>query len=212
MSKTIDLRSPLSFRNSIRYPIQSEVSRKEVVIGGLLLLLPVIGWILNMGHRIRMTHRMQHGLSAWPSWEDPVDLFKHGSLTFLGMLEYHFPAILAFAFAYLTSQSWLYFVGAVLWILATLAVPGYMTHYCYSLNPQEIFNPFRAMRRVFEGGGAYWKAWLIVLAGLALSFTGLLFFGIGFLFTSVWFWQSAGFSFATVFTDAFELDSGERPK
>jgi hypothetical protein len=43
--------------------------------------------------------------------------------------------------------------------------------------------------------------------GLLLSFMGLLACGVGFLVTSVWFWQLAGFSFATVFTQRFELDA-----
>jgi hypothetical protein len=49
----------------------------------------------------------------------------------------------------------------------------------------------------------------IALAALAISFAGLFVFGIGFLFTSVWYWQVAGFSFATVFTQSFGLTGGE---
>jgi hypothetical protein len=40
---------------------------------------------------------------------------------------------------------------------------------------------------------------------MLLSFGGLLILGVGFVFTSVWFWQVAAFSFATVFTQRFEL-------
>ena len=66
----------------------------------------------------------------------------------------------------------------------------------------------RALRRVSEGGADYWRAWAIALAALACSFLGLLAFGVGFLVTSVWFWQVAGFGFATVFTRKFELARG----
>jgi hypothetical protein len=41
-------------------------------------------------------------------------------------------------------------------------------------------NPFRALRRVFQGGMAYWRAWRIALAAPAISFTGLIAFGVGF--------------------------------
>lgn len=61
------------------------------------------------------------------------------------------------------------------------------------------------MRRVFQGGRSYWHAWMIALLALACSFVGLIGFGVGFLITSVWFWQVAGFSFATVFTKTFNL-------
>jgi hypothetical protein len=61
------------------------------------------------------------------------------------------------------------------------------------------------MRRVLQGGVAYWHAWAIAFAALLCSFLGLAGLGVGFFFTSVWFWQVAGFSFATVFTDVFRL-------
>ena len=35
--------------------------------------------------------------------------------------------------------------------------------------------------------------------------------GSGALFTSVWFWQAAGFSFASVFTRRFGLDTDAAP-
>jgi hypothetical protein len=47
-----------------------------------------------------------------------------------------------------------------------------------------------------------------------VSFGGLLALAVGFFFTSVWFWQVAGFSFASVFTRRFGLDTdaaGRRP-
>jgi hypothetical protein len=80
-----------------------------------------------------------------------------------------------------------------------------MSHYCVAFDLSEVYNPFKALRRVGEGGRAYWHAWVIALCALALSFAGLLVFGVGFLVTSVWFWQVAGFSFATVFSQRFQL-------
>lgn len=207
----IDLSTPLGFRSAFLFPLQSISARREVVIGAIWLLVPFVGWILNMGHRIMMTHRMQHGLSAWPSWSDYPSLLKHGFVTFLGMVEYHAPAILCASLAYSFGLSWLYPIAAILWLVATLVVPGYMSHYCVSFDRREVFDPFRAMRRVFQGGASYWHAWAIAISGLLISFTGFIAFGIGFLFTSVWFWQVAGFSFATVFTKKFELERWDNP-
>ncbi|NKB88498.1 MAG: hypothetical protein GKS06_09780 [Acidobacteria bacterium] len=201
----IDLTTALSLRASFSFPLQSKLARREIVIGGLWLLVPGIGWLLNMGHRIVMVHNMQHGRSAWPAWSNYPALLRHGAITFLGMLEYHAPAIVCGVGAWLTGNGWLWVAAVVLWIPATIAVPGFMSHYCLHLDAREIFDPLRAMSRVFEGGAAYWRAWTIVLLALALSFVGLLALGVGFLFTSVWFWQAAGFSFATVFSEKFGL-------
>ena len=65
-------------RTSFRFPLQSAAARREVLIGGLLLLIPGIGWLLNMGHRIQMVHQMMHGQSAWPAWHGSGQLLKHG--------------------------------------------------------------------------------------------------------------------------------------
>lgn len=206
-SPPIDLRSPLSLRTSFMFPLQSPIARREVLIGALWLLVPGVGWLLNMGHRIAIARRMQQGLPPFPAWSDYPTLLRDGCITFLGMVEYHAPAVLLYAAAHYYTMPRLTWVAAILWTLATIAVPGYMTHYCKTHDPQEVFNPLRALRRVFQGGKAYWKAWSIALLALALSFTGLLAFGFGFLVTSVWFWQVAGFSFATVFTKEFRLAS-----
>jgi hypothetical protein len=213
----IDLSSRLSLRAAFAFPLQSRLARREVLIGAALLLIPVVGWLLNMGHRIMMTHRMQRGLSAWPAWpgvrttEDWRawrSLLRHGALTFLGMVEYHLPAAFCFAGAGFLGAGWLVWLGGALWLGGTLAVPGYMSHYCKELDPREIFDPVRAMRRVRQGGAGYWHAWGIALAALTVSLTGLAILGIGFLMTSVWFWQVAGFSFATVFSARFRLVTG----
>lgn len=209
MHQPIDLSTPLSLKTSFLFPLQSAEAKSEIIKGGWWLFVPLVGWILNMGHRIVMIHRMQHGMRAWPAWRDYPALFKHGGITLLGMIEYHLPSVICEILALQYEIGWLHVVAAALWIAATIAVPGYMSHYCYSLNPREVFDPFRAMRRVIEGGAAYWHAWGIVLAGLLCSFLGLLVFGVGFLFTSVWFWQVAGFSFATVFSNTFHLRKRE---
>jgi hypothetical protein len=122
------------------------------------------------------------------------------------MVYYYAPGGLLAALAW-HFQSVAASVGAVTLIAgATLAVPGFMSHYCKDFDPAEIYDPLRALRRCAEGGTAYFHAWGIALAALAASFAGLLAFGVGFLVTSVWFWQVAGFSFASVFTQRFALD------
>jgi hypothetical protein len=200
------LRSPLSLSNAWRFPLQSEESKRDIVIGGLWLAVPVVGWLMNMGHRIRIVHRMHHGLSPWPAWNDPMDLLFHGAVTFAGMAYYGAPGVLLMLLGAWLSSWLIGALGFLLWAGAVIAIPGYMSHYCRELDVREVFNPFRALGRVREGGLAYWKAWSIVLPTMLFSFVGLLGFGVGFLFTSVWFWQVAAFCFATVFTQKFDLD------
>ncbi|HEV7586662.1 MAG TPA: DUF4013 domain-containing protein [Longimicrobium sp.] len=199
----ITLQTPLDLRTSFAFPLQSARARREVLIGAALLLVPLVGWLLNMGHRVMMVHRMLHGEPAWPSWRGYGELLRHGAVTFAGMLFYYAPGLALLAVAWTAGVPALAAAGALLLVLATLAIPGYMTHYCREFDAAEIFNPARALGRALQGGAAYWHAWSIALAALLLSFAGLLAFGIGFLVTSVWFWQVAGFSFARVFTQRY---------
>ncbi len=197
----INLLTPLKLRNSFRFPLQSELAKREVLWGAaLLILLPGLGWLLNMGHRIEMVHRMHHGQEPWPAWRNYPRLLKSGLVTFLGMVCYYSPGAVNLYLGYRIP-------GIVLLTLATIAIPGFMTHYCRSYDPREIFDPVRALSRVAQGGRAYWHAWGIALTALMLSFLGL-FFGLGFLVTSVWFWQVAGFSFASVFSRQVRADRG----
>jgi hypothetical protein len=204
--RRIDLRDPLTLRNSFAFPLQSPASRRDLLIGGLWLFVPVVGWLMNMGHRVRVVHRLQRGEAPWPAWEQPGELLRHGAITFAGMVWYGWPGVTLAAIG--ASFGWpaLVALGVALWTLAVVAIPGFMSHYCKRYDPREIFDPRRALRRVAQGGAAYWRAWSIVLPSMLLSFLGLLGFGVGFAFSSVWFWQTAAFSFATVFTQRFDLD------
>jgi hypothetical protein len=199
----VDLRAPLSLHGAWRFPLREPEGRKDLLIGAALLLLPIIGWLLNMGHRVQMTHRMQQRETPWPAWGAPGQLLKHGLITAAGMLYYFTPGLLLLWLGrgYLP----LAIIAAVLLAAAVCAIPGYMSHYCVRFDAREIFNPFRALGRSLEGGAQYWKAWGIVLCTLAFSFLGLLAAGVGFLVTSVWFWQVAAFCFASVFTQRYRL-------
>ena len=206
----IDLRTPLSLRSSFAFPLQTPLARREVVWGAVLLLIPGVGWILNMGHRIMLVHNMLHGRDAWPAWRGYGALFRHGLVTFAGMLYYHLPSFAVGWLALRTGSAALWALSVLLAAVAVVAIPGYMTHYCHAVDAREVFNPAKALSRVAQGGRAYWHAWGIALAALALSFVGLLAFGVGFLVTSVWFWQVAGFSFARVFSQKC-LEMAPRP-
>ena len=65
----------------------------DILIGGLWLLVPVIGWLMNMGHRVVVVHRLQKGEEPWPAWENPKELMIHGCYTFLGMVWYGWPGV-----------------------------------------------------------------------------------------------------------------------
>lgn len=232
----IDLRTPLSLRSSFWFPLQSSASRRDLLRGAMFLFVPFVGWLWNMGHRIEFVHRMLRGEAPWPAGTAHRRLLRNGLLTFLGMVFYVAPGTLLARTGVGLDAPLLTGVGVFLQAIAVVAIPGYMSHFCVAFDPREIFNPLRALRRVFEGGASYWHAWGIALVALVLSFV-IAFVGWWLLargcvavwddahpfrsrqslvawavvllaffnLTSVWFWQVAGFSFATVFAERFGL-------
>lgn len=202
----ITLDSPLTLKNALLYPLQSPASRRDALIGALWLLVPVVGWLMNMGHRIVATNRALRGENPWPAW-GTSGIFRHGLVTFAGMVVYHAPSTVCFILADWTQSPALYVIAILLWLAGTCVVPGYMTRYCVDFDAKQVFNVARSVRAVLRAGPAYFHAWAIVLVLLAASFLGLFLLGVGFLFTSVCFWQSAAFCFANVMKrrlDAFE--------
>ncbi|MEZ4742925.1 MAG: hypothetical protein R3B45_10840 [Bdellovibrionota bacterium] len=132
-------------------------------------------------------------------------MFKNGFIAMLGMIFYYLPGTISLLIGIYSGLFSLQFFGGLLIVIATIAIPGFMSHYCKKFDVHEIFNPLIALRRSFQGGKLYWKAWAIALTALMISFLGLFIIGIGFLFTSVWFWQVAGYSFSNVFAKNFNL-------
>ena len=201
----INLHTPLSIRSSFAFPLQSSTNRRDVMIGGLWLLVPVVGWLLNMGHRITFVHNMMHGRAPMPAWNSYRNLLRHGSVTFLAMVYYYLPAMLLAAYYAVAPNLFIAIAAAAFFLTATILIPGYMSHYCVDFGIAQMFNVRASFTHVRASGRAYWHAWMIAITALALSFTGILFLGVGFLFTSVWFWQVAGFSFATVMAQRHAL-------
>ncbi len=195
-----------TFKDAFRFPLATPEARRDLIIGALFLLIPVWGWIANLGHRILYTHKMIHAQNPFPAWADLRAVTRHGLWTLLGMVLYHLPAAACFALAPIAepvlpgTKTPLLALGVLLWLVGTALVPGYMTEYCRDFRVRVIFQPIEAAKRVLSAGTDFWRAWLVVLAAGLLSFAGLFAFGVGFLFTSVWFWQVAAYSFATVFT------------
>ena len=119
------------------------------------------------------------------------------------MLLYRSPRWLLFAIGILRKHRTAIAIGILLFLLAVIAIPGNMSHYRPELDPREILDPSRAPPCVRQGGR-------VVAPCMLVSFLGLLGTGVGFLFSSVWFWQRAAFSFANVFTQRFDLDGREQ--
>ena len=203
LTQTHHLPSELKVMDAFRFPVATREARKDVLIGGCLLILLLIGWILNLGNRLNVVSRFSaddrpyfRGFKPW------CYTFKRGCISFLAISCYLAPAVILGLAAFFCRQNDLPLghytfasLSALAFCLGVFALPGCMTVYAVEGNPAVLGRPIGAFSRAWRHRDAYLFAWWIALLSILLSFLGILALGIGFFFTSVWAWDVVGYAF-----------------
>lgn len=215
-----------SLTECFAFPVATPAARRDILLGGTLLLLTLPGWVLNLGHRLEVVHRVYHedppyfrGFAPWGV------TFRRGLRAFCAISIYLSPAAvltgLALALApaghglgelVASPLTWrpaglatlgLLALALVASALAIFSLPGGMTYNAAFDDISYLYRPDRAFRRAVAGGRAYLRAWLIGAIAILLSTAGIAALGIGFLYTSVWAWSVVGYAFSRslVFAD-----------
>lgn len=202
--------APLTLRNAWIFPIQNTVARRELLLAGALFSIPLLGWVLNMGHRMNMVHRFHRGLPMRPAWQGGGALLRHGLVGLLAFALYAGPGAVLVGIGAWTANGWLVALGGVLFCAGTYLIPCFMTAYCRAFDIREVLDLVCALRNLRSVGGEYPRAWCYVLLSGVLSLGGLLLLGVGIFWTTVWNWQVAAFCFCHVFrrTDSPDFRRG----
>lgn len=198
------LPTELRLADAFRFPVATREARKDLLIGGILLLtLWIVGWILNLGNRLNVVSRLgaddRPYFRAFRPWGYT---FRRGCISFAAISSYLSPAILLGLFAFSArSTGWAagHYVSAALsglaFCLGVFTLPGCMTVYAVEGDSRVLRHPVGAFLRAWRHRRMYLFAWWIAVLSVVISFAGLLFLGVGFLFTSVWAWDVVGYAF-----------------
>jgi hypothetical protein len=186
----------VGFRESFRFPLGGPDARRDLLTGALLLLIPVVGWVANLGHRLDVVQRLLAGRPPYFRGFRPLSrTLRRGAPAAFAIAGYLLPGALLAALA-ATRWPVLGALAVPALLLAVYALPGGMTWYAATGDPAILYRPDRALRRARQGGAGYLRAWAVGLSAIALSPLGLLAFGAGFLLTSVWAWSVVGYAFS----------------
>jgi hypothetical protein len=186
------------------FPLETPQARRDVLVGGLLLFALLIGWILNLGHRLEVVRRVFHddepyhrGFAPWRR------TFVRGLGAFFAIGCYLSPSVVTGALSVLAFRAGLGLLAVLLavvavsaFVLAIYTLPGGMTYNAAFGDLSYLYRPDKAFRRAVAGGRAYVHAWGIAITAMLLSLLGLLALGVGFFFTSVWAWSVVGYAFS----------------
>lgn len=196
---------PVTWSEAFRFPIENASRRRDVLVGGTVLFIPPVGWILNLGHRLDVVYRLAQGSPPYFRGFEPwTQTFKRGLQAFFAIVAYLSPSgtvgAVALARWYVAGSdtvAWtLAALSVLLFLLAIFTLPGGMTINGARRDMSYLYRPDKAFRRAMEGGRLYLKSWAIALSAISLSFVGLLAFGIGYQYTSVWAWSVVGYAFS----------------
>jgi hypothetical protein len=194
----------LTLRDAFRFPVASKEARKDLLIGGCLLIcLLVIGWILNLGNRLNVVSRLSAGERPYFRGFRPWGYtFVRGCISFATISSYLAPsaacALLAWRLSRTGAGAGGHLVAALAagaFVLGVFTLPGCMTVYAVEGHPSVLRRPLAAFERAWRCRRTYLFAWWIALVSVALSLLGLLAAGVGFFFTSVWAWDVVGYAF-----------------
>ena len=200
-----NLPQTLTLRDSFLFPLDTPEGRKDVLIGGLVLMLLLpIGWVLNLGARLDIVQRLYsdnrpyfRGMQPWGQ------TLKRGCTSATAIFFYLLPANVCFYLTYrqFAAAGWsaavalTLLVGLCFFVLGVFTLPGCMTVFACEKDASILLNPVHAFRRAWHHRTLYFKAWGIALIAITLSFGGLFLLVVGFFFTSVWAWEVVGYAF-----------------
>jgi hypothetical protein len=156
----------LTLRDAFAFPISTKEARKDLLIGGCLLMLLLVGWILNLGNRLNVVSRLGAGdrpyFRAFKPWGYT---FKRGCISFATISAYLTPAALFGVPAFWFRQQQIdagHYSMAVLSALAfglgVFTLPGCMTVYAVEGDPRVLRRPLAAFERAWTHRSLYLHA------------------------------------------------------
>lgn len=208
--------SELNFKECFLFPFSSRQARRDTFEGAIWLVILPVGWVMNLGHRLDVVKRLFHDESPFFQGFRPFShTFLRGLRATMAIAVYLTPSLFlaGLVHSFQTPRYCCLILTAfsvIAFLLGIFSLPGGMTYNAAFDDISYLYRPDKAFRRAVRGGQLYLKAWCIGLTAIILSLLGLLVFGVGFLYSSVWAWQVVGFAFSKALVIRHHADVKER--
>ncbi len=208
-----------------RFPLRSAQRRRDLFVGGILLLfVPFVGWMLNLGHRWRVMERLYHDTPPWFRGFRPLGgTFMRGiGVAALGVA-YVGPGLLVASVALRTSNAdaalVFVFVGSLAAAYGFYAFPVAICRFAQGGGRDLRWfarHPVAFHEAVALGTPFLWMwavTWATIAASVTPAFLALLahqatgdiewwLLAIPSAFLSPWAWSALGFAFGTLLVPA----------
>ncbi len=154
---------------------------KKVAIGGLLLLVPIVGWLFVAGYGVKLVRDVAGGTEELPEWAEWGDLLTQGLFVFVAGLIYGIPGAIV---ARMGDP------GAILsslWgIAATVVFPAAVIRFALKADLGAFFDFNEILGFIRENLSDYVIVVLLVIVANALAGLGVVLLVVGVVFTFFW--------------------------
>lgn len=154
---------------------------KKTAIGGLLLLVPIVGWLFVAGYGVKLVRSVAGGSEELPGWEGWGDLLTQGLFVFVAGLIYWIPG------AILARMGDPGTVLSTLWgIVVAVVFPAAIMRFAVKSDLGAFFDFNEIVGFVRENLSDYIVVVLLILVANTLAGLGLLALGVGVFLTIFW--------------------------
>jgi hypothetical protein len=166
---------------SFTYMLQQPGGFGKLIVAGLLLFIPIIGWAFVAGYMIRTMRHVAAGQDTLPDWNDWGQLLVTGLLVWVGGLIYEIPGLILGRFGDAGS------LLQGLWGLVIFVVfPAAIIRFAATDNFGSFFEFGEIIGFIQNNTSNYILAVVLTLVASMLSMVGLVLLIIGVVFTIAW--------------------------
>ena len=166
---------------SFTYMLQQPGGLGKLVIGGLLMFVPIIGWAIVAGYMIRTLRQVSAGVDTLPEWTDWGQLLVTGLMVWAGSLIYEIPGMIIGRFG----------AGGTLlqslWSLVVFIVlPAALIRFAATDNFGAFFDFSEIIAFIQSNTSNYILAVIVAMVAGFLALFGLILLIVGVVFTIMW--------------------------
>ena len=166
---------------SFTYMLKQPGGITKLLIGGVLMFIPVLGWALVGGYAMKTMRAVSDGDSTLPEWTDWGDLFVKGLLVWVVSIVFEIPGLILGRLGVIGS------LLAALWGIVVLVVlPAALLRFATHDNFASAFE-FSALIDFIKANSSNYA--LAVVLGLVAGFIagfGVIALVVGLAFTTFW--------------------------
>jgi hypothetical protein len=166
---------------SFTYMLQQPGGFGKLIIAGLLLFIPIIGWAMVAGYMIRTMRHVAAGQETLPDWSDWGQLIVTGLLVWVGGLIYEIPGFILGRFGDAGSM-----LQALWGLVIFVVLPAALIRFAATDNFGSFFEFGEILGFIQNNTSNYALAVILALVASMLSMVGLILLVIGVVFTIAW--------------------------